>query len=287
MPIHIQSKNLTLEPIPSPDADALDIIRFSSTFNGYMVAGMEGVNAIAARLKDDGFGDFSLEELRVALFARQRAHYHQGGAWPGQPDSLMDEMRELVAEIRQRVQSGEHQLEECAGPRITVWTGDITTVQADAIVNAANKTMLGGGGVDGAIHRAAGPELMAACREIPELSPGVRCPNGQARITPGFQLGADHVIHAVGPRWAGGRGGEDDALAGAYRSILGLADAHQLGAVAIPAISTGIYGFPPDRAARIAVATIRAWRASAWPYRITLVGYDEAASQTLREACAE
>ncbi|MEO0556853.1 MAG: O-acetyl-ADP-ribose deacetylase [Bacteroidota bacterium] len=167
-----------------------------------------------------------------------------------------------------------------------VWTGDITTLHVDAIVNAANTSLLGGGGVDGAIHRAAGPKLLEACREIHELRPGVRCPTGQARITRGVKLPARHVIHAVGPRWHGGEHGEDDALASAYRSSLGLAEAHQLEAIAIPAISTGVYGFPPARAARIAVETIRAWQGREHPVWVTLVGFDEAASHILRAALA-
>jgi len=284
MPQHVPTHQLELATLPAADADDVEYIQFAQTFNGYTVAGMEGVNAIAARLKADGFSKFSLDELRLALFARQRAHYHQGGAWPGEPDTLMNQMRELAAEIRQRVEAGDHQIEAPVGPRIQVWTGDITTVQGDAIVNAANETLLGGGGVDGAIHRAAGPALMEACRQFPELSPGVRCPTGQARITSGFKLPARQVIHAVGPRWQGGSHGEDDALAAAYRAILGLAEAHQLGAIAVPAISTGIYGFPPARAARIAVETIRSWQGRTWPVRVTLVGFDAEASEILQAA---
>ncbi|GAB5535775.1 MAG: hypothetical protein Rubg2KO_20240 [Rubricoccaceae bacterium] len=284
MSLYLPTRDLTLEAIPEPDADSRDLIQFSGTFNGYMAVGMDEVQALAARLRDEGFQGFTLNELRVALFARQRAHYHQGGAWPGEPDTIMDQMRELVAEIRQRVASGEHQLDRYATPTISVWRGDITTLKIRAIVNAANETLLGGGGVDGAIHRAAGPELVEACRAVPELSPDVRCPVGQARITPGFELSARYVIHAVGPRWRDGSQGEDDALATAYRSILGLAEAHEIGAIAIPAISTGVYGFPPARAARIAVEAIHAWTDRAWPIRVTLVGFDEKASEVLRAA---
>src|SRR6186997_237953 len=111
---------------------------------------------------------------------------------------------------------------------IEVIQGDITTLDVDAIVNAANERMLGGGGVDGAIHRAAGPELLEACRRVPEVRPGVRCPTGQSRITPGFRLPARFVIHTAGPVWRGGSCGEADLLASCYRSALALADEHRL-----------------------------------------------------------
>jgi O-acetyl-ADP-ribose deacetylase (regulator of RNase III) len=128
---------------------------------------------------------------------------------------------------------------------------DITTLDVDAIVNAANEQLTAGGGVCGAIHRAAGPELARACREIGG------CPTGQARITPAFRLPARFVIHAVGPIWTGGRAGEPDLLASAYRSSLRLAAEHGLRSLAFPAISTGIYGYPIEDATRIAVATVR------------------------------
>lgn len=135
--------------------------------------------------------------------------------------------------------------------------GDITTLDVDAIVNAANSGLLGGGGVDGAIHRAAGPRLLEACRAIPEVRPGVRCPPGEARITPGFDLRAKYVIHTVGPVWEGGDSGEDETLRRCYRSCLALAAEHSLASIALPCISTGAYGFPIDRAAEIAVSELR------------------------------
>lgn len=145
-------------------------------------------------------------------------------------------------------------------PRIVTRLGDITTVAADAIVNAANERMLGGGGVDGAIHRAAGPELRAACEAVPEVSRGVRCPTGQARITPGFRLPARYVIHTVGPVYDS-HPAPAAALASAYRSALRLAEQHGLRTIAFPAISCGVYGYPLDEAASIAVgvARERAW----------------------------
>ncbi|TDK33856.1 O-acetyl-ADP-ribose deacetylase [Luteimonas terrae] len=138
---------------------------------------------------------------------------------------------------------------------------DITRSDADAIVNAANETLLGGGGVDGAIHRAAGPALLDACRALPEVRAGVRCPTGEARITPGFALPARYVIHTVGPVWRGGDAGEADALRACYRNSLALAAQHELRSVAFPAISCGVFGYPPDQAVTIAVAEVRAWTA--------------------------
>ncbi|RMC36435.1 O-acetyl-ADP-ribose deacetylase [Paracoccus alkanivorans] len=158
---------------------------------------------------------------------------------------------------------------------IRVWQGDITTLTVDAIVNAANGTLLGGGGVDGAIHRAAGPGLLEECRRIGG------CPTGEARITGGYDLRARHVIHTVGPVWRGGDQGEDGLLASAYRNSLVLAREHGLASIAFPAISTGIYGFPPDRAARIAVETIRAHGES---LQVTLVAFDEVTARYLEEA---
>ena len=152
---------------------------------------------------------------------------------------------------------------EVGSARLEICVADITTLALDAIVNAANRTLLGGGGVDGAIHRAAGPELLAECQTLGG------CETGRAKITRGYRLPAKHVIHAVGPVWSGGGKGEEDLLASCYRTALDLAAAHRLASVAFPAISTGIYRFPPDRAARIAVGTVASElaaspRASIW-----------------------
>lgn len=140
---------------------------------------------------------------------------------------------------------------------ISVITADIVRLDVDAIVNAANETLLGGGGVDGAIHRAAGPQLLAACRALPEVSAGVRCPTGEARITPGFELPARWVIHTVGPIWHGGHHGEPELLARCYRASLKLAMAHRVQSIAFPAISCGVYGYPPELAAPMAITTLR------------------------------
>ncbi|MCW3481140.1 O-acetyl-ADP-ribose deacetylase [Neisseriaceae bacterium JH1-16] len=143
--------------------------------------------------------------------------------------------------------------------RLEACQGDITTLAVDAIVNAAKRSLLGGGGVDGAIHRAAGPELLAACR----LLGG--CPTGEARITPGFRLPARYVIHTVGPVWQGGGHDEPTLLASCYRNSLALARQHGLRSVAFPCISTGVYGYPAEAAAQIAVATVLASLAEAGP----------------------
>ena len=171
---------------------------------------------------------------------------------------------------------------------IEVVQGDITTLDVDAIVNAANEQMLGGGGVDGAIHRAAGPELVAACRTVAEVRPGVRCPTGEARLTPGFSLRARHVIHTVGPVWRGGSRGEPELLAQCYRNALGIARDQRLRSVAFPAISCGVYGYPIDAAATIAIREVQAFlEAHDLPERVLLVAFDEAILHALTTTLAK
>jgi O-acetyl-ADP-ribose deacetylase len=136
--------------------------------------------------------------------------------------------------------------------RIRLVQGDITQLQVDAIVNAANQALAGGGGVDGAIHRAAGPELLAACKKV------APCPTGQARMTPGFRLSAPYVIHTVGPIYEDGTQGEPELLHACYESSLKLAREYGLKHIAFPCISTGVYGYPPDEACQIAVRTVLA-----------------------------
>lgn len=140
---------------------------------------------------------------------------------------------------------------------IEIIEADITTLAVDAIVNAANQTLLGGGGVDGAIHRAAGPGLLDECRRIVEVSPGVRCPTGEARLTRGYDLPARFVIHTAGPVWSGGDRNESQLLANCYRNSLNLAAANNVRSIAFPAISTGVYRFPLPAATRIAIGTVR------------------------------
>ena len=153
--------------------------------------------------------------------------------------------------------------------RIEVVRGDITTLAVDAIVNAANRSLLGGGGVDGAIHRAAGPELLAECRTLGG------CPTGEARVTRGYRLPATWVIHAVGPVWFGGSAGEDALLASCYRASLTAATEHGARGVAFPAISTGLFGFPVARAAPIAVETVSDFVASSQAIdRVLFVCFD-------------
>jgi O-acetyl-ADP-ribose deacetylase (regulator of RNase III) len=169
------------------------------------------------------------------------------------------------------------------GDSIRVVAADITQLELDAIVNAANERLLGGGGVDGAIHRAAGPLLLDACRSIPELRPGVRCPTGEARITPGFDLPAKYVIHTVGPVWNGGTDNEAELLASCYRSSLDLAAASGITSLAFPAISCGVYGYPADQAAKIAVATVRKHTAA---IAVSLVAFDAKIEAALMTALA-
>jgi O-acetyl-ADP-ribose deacetylase (regulator of RNase III) len=167
---------------------------------------------------------------------------------------------------------------------IQVLTADITQLRVDAIVNAANPTLLGGGGVDGAIHRAAGPALLQACRALPQSSPGVRCPTGEARITPGFGLPARFVIHTVGPVWHGGDHGEAKLLARCYRHSLHLLLEHQLHTIAFPAISCGVYGYPATQAAGIAVAALRDALSAGSSLDITLCCYSDAMRSIFQQA---
>jgi len=168
-------------------------------------------------------------------------------------------------------------------PGLKVHHGDITKLRLDAIVNAANERMLGGGGVDGAIHNAAGPRLLEACRTVPEVRPGVRCPTGEARLTEGFNLPAKYVIHTVGPIWRGGVTGEDELLAACYNSSLRLAESYSLKSIAFPAISCGLYGFPVERAASIAVREIQHYLEGAKSVEaVTLVAFDKEMFAVLR-----
>lgn len=169
--------------------------------------------------------------------------------------------------------------------QIQAVVSDITSLAVDAIVNAANQTLLGGGGVDGAIHRAAGPQLLAACRRLPELRPGVRCETGDAKITPGFQLSARHVIHTVGPVWQGGNADEERLLERCYRSVIMLAGEYGVAELAFPAISCGVYAFPKARACEIAVQTLRSLPLSGLGIRqIHLVAFDQAMLQIYASA---
>ena len=167
---------------------------------------------------------------------------------------------------------------------IQVIHADITRLTVDAIVNAANPGLLGGGGVDGAIHRAAGPALLQACRALPEIAPGVRCPAGEARITPGFALPARWVIHTVGPVWHGGDGGEAELLARCHRNALRLLREQQLHAIAFPAISCGVYGYPAAQAAAVAMATLRDELADADDIEVTLCCFSDAMRAVFQHA---
>lgn len=170
---------------------------------------------------------------------------------------------------------------------IEVVHADITTLAVDVIVNAANESLLGGGGVDGAIHRAAGPALLAACRALPEVRPGARCPTGEARITDGFALPARHVVHTVGPIWHGGKHGEAELLRSCYTQSLHLAAQHDARSIAFPAISCGVYGYPRDLAVPVALRSARDWLATeAEPRRIVFCCFDAAMTALYRQKLA-
>lgn len=163
--------------------------------------------------------------------------------------------------------------------RLEVVVGDITQLHVEAIVTAANEAMCGGGGVDGAIHRAAGPMLMGECRKIGH------CPQGEARITSGYQLPAKFIIHTVGPVWDGGEYGEPDVLASCYRSTLTLASERSIRSIAFPCIATGVYGYPKEEAAKVAVTSTADWCATQQlPERIIFCCFDEENAAIYRQA---
>ncbi len=166
-------------------------------------------------------------------------------------------------------------------PRVKLETGDITLLAVDAIVNAANTSLLGGGGVDGAIHRAAGPELLAECRLLGGCSPG------EAKLTRGYRLTAPYVIHTVGPVWRGGKANEAEILASCYQNALRIARENRFAAIAFPAISTGVYGYPHEPAARIAVNAVATYlAANSYPEQVIFVCFDAANEVAYRTALA-
>jgi O-acetyl-ADP-ribose deacetylase (regulator of RNase III) len=167
-------------------------------------------------------------------------------------------------------------------PRVKLETGDITQLSVDAIVNAANSSLLGGGGVDGAIHREAGPELLDECRALSG------CPPGEARLTRGYRLAAAYVIHTVGPVWRGGNSSEAETLVACYRNALRIARENRFATVAFPAIATGVYGYPREAAARIAVGVVTTHLAAHdHPELVIFVCFDQLTEAAYRAALAE
>jgi O-acetyl-ADP-ribose deacetylase (regulator of RNase III) len=172
-----------------------------------------------------------------------------------------------------------------AWERLQIVQGDLTQQNVDAIVNAANERMLGGGGVDGAIHAAAGAGLLEECRAVPEVRPGVRCPTGEARLTAGHNLPAKAIIHTVGPIWKGGHAGEPELLVACYANSLQLAVENGLVSVAFPSISCGVYGYPLEEAAAVAVKTVhQELQRHETLQEVRLVAFNEAMLSTLKEA---
>ncbi|MFT6144351.1 MAG: O-acetyl-ADP-ribose deacetylase (regulator of RNase III) [Myxococcota bacterium] len=255
-------------PIGASDSP---ISRFAQTLNGYdACGGREGL--LAAVKAMPGLHACTLHQLRLTLFLTQRQYDLQGGSC-GPEDPVVETMREVCDIIRTRVLNQQSAL--------LSWTGDITKLDVDAIVNATNPTLLGGSDVDGVIHRAAGPKLAEACSDLPLVSAGVRCPTGEARLTPGFDLPAAHIIHTVCPQWSGGDHGEDALLASAYEASLTLALERRFQSIAFPAIPTGAYGFPQRRAERIATNTIhRLLSTSSRILRVLFVHYPAPTSES-------
>ncbi len=242
---------------------------------GYARVGQEAIIEIMHRAEEQGLDALNTDELRIELQRARRAHRH-GGGHPG--DASDTQMARVLRLIRERVAA--------RGGNVGLWRGDITQLHVDVIVNAANRALSGGGGVDGAIQKAAGPELLAATLALPEISPGVRCQVGDAVLTPGFKLPARYVAHAVGPVWEGEEKDEPKKrLASAYYACLNLASSVKAESIAFPAISTGAYGFPSWDAALVAVHACHRWRQlNDTPLRIVLVPFDDRSHKHLRSA---